>query len=108
MSVHFFAVRIEPFLLVAAEIDDQAAATLLDSGQTVLLGTVAELHDLAARHRRALVTISRARTRSAAQSCAIPAPPLPAQPSPTVSTVRRRTDQREEIRPPVLLPVGAH
>ena len=60
MSVHFFAVRIETFRLVAAEIHDQAAAAMLDAGQPILLGTVEELRKLAARLRRPLLTISRA------------------------------------------------
>ena len=81
MSVHFFAVRIETFRLVAAEVDDRAAAALLDAGQPLLLGTVEDLSKLAARLQRPLLTISRAPTRSASAWNPMPTRTLRPQPS---------------------------
>ncbi len=99
MSVHLFAVRIETFRLVAAEIHDRAAAALLDAGQPILLGTVEELGKLAARLRRPLLTISRAPTRSAPRRNAVPTGAFRPQPSPASSGARTRTAQAEELYP---------
>ena len=82
MSIQFFAVRVETFRLVAAEIHDRAAAALLDAAQPVLLGTVEDLRRLAARLRRPLVTISCAPMRSA-----------PAWNPPSVQALRPRPSQ---------------
>jgi len=60
MPTQIFALRLEPWRLVAAEVTDEAAATLLDAGEQVLLGTFEELGSLALRLARPLVFIARA------------------------------------------------
>ena len=60
MPTQIFALRLEPCRLVAAEVTDEAAATLLDAGEQVLLGTFEELGNLALRLARPLVFIARA------------------------------------------------
>jgi hypothetical protein len=64
MSIPIFAIRVEADLLLAAEIDDQVAATVLDSGQPILLGTAEELADVARRLGRSLVTVAARRNLS--------------------------------------------
>lgn len=66
MPTQIFALRLEPWRLVAAEVTDEAAATLLDAGEQVLLGTFEELGSLALRLARPLVFIARASASGAA------------------------------------------
>ena len=106
MSIHFFAIRIETHRLVAAEIHDRAAATLLAAGQQVLLGTVEELGKLATRLQRPLVTISRVPARSSPQRNPILARVSHPQPSPTAPEPRSRPAQREELCPVSVSPAG--
>ena len=97
MSVHIFAVRIERLRLVAAEIHDRAAATLLDAGQPILLGTVEELNKLATRLQRPLLTISRAPTHSAPQWNPMPACTFHPQPSPAPGVRNANCPRRKTL-----------
>lgn len=67
MPLYYFALRVEPQSVVAAEVSDRTAASLLDRGEPVLLGTFSELNALAQRLRLSLVMISR--TSSAPAAC---------------------------------------
>ncbi len=62
MPLHYFALRVESQSVVAAEVTDRNAASLLDRGEPVLLGTFADLNALAHRLGLSLVMISRAST----------------------------------------------
>lgn len=106
MSVHIFAVRVEMFRLVAAEVHDQAAAALLDAGQPILLGTVEELHKLAARLQRPLLTISRAPMRSAPAWNPTPSRPSRPQPSLAAFGARTRAARDEELYPMAVQPAA--
>ncbi len=106
MSIHFFAIRIETFRVVAAEIHDGAAAALLDAGQPILLGTVEELSKLAARLGRPLLTISRAPTRLVSRRTAMPARTSPALPTPAAIGARTRTVQGEQHYPAAVQAAG--
>lgn len=66
MLLHYFALRVESQSVVAAEVSDRHAASLLERGEPVLLGTFAELNGLAQRLGLSLVMISR--------SSSVPAP----------------------------------
>jgi hypothetical protein len=68
MSSQYFAIRIEPTRLVAAQIDDRDAAALLDAGKPILLGTIVELGKLAERLQRQLLTFSRALSQPVTQA----------------------------------------
>ena len=105
MSVHIFAVRVETFRLVAAEVHDQAAAALLDAGQPILLGTVEDLHKLAARLQRPLLTISRARADVPAWN---PTPTRDSRPQPSLAAfgVRTRPVRGEELYPRAVQPAA--
>lgn len=59
MPLYYFALRIESHSLVAAEVSDQTAASLLDRGEPLLLGTFSELGALSHRLGLPLITISR-------------------------------------------------
>ena len=65
MAVHLYVVSVEKHRLVAAEVQDQAAAALLDAAQTVLLATAEDLGKVARRLRLPLVTIARSAGRPA-------------------------------------------
>lgn len=54
MATTFYAIELEPGRLIAAEIDDQGAASLLDSGRSVILANKKELEELAQRLSRPL------------------------------------------------------
>lgn len=58
-NVHWYAVRMEPMRLVAAEVRDQTAAAVLDAGQPLLLATEAELIALARRRHMAVTILAR-------------------------------------------------
>lgn len=105
MSVQFFALGIETFRLVAAEIPDRAAAVLLDEGQPILLGTIKELHKLAARLKRPLVTIARIH-HSAGQRSATPVGGFRQQPSQAALGASTRTVQDGQHLPVQVLPAA--
>jgi hypothetical protein len=59
MDVHMYAIRLEATQLVAAEVLDQTAATLLEGGQPILLATETELIALARRKHKSLTILFR-------------------------------------------------
>lgn len=67
MSTQFYAVRMEPDQVVAAEISDRKMAELLDAGQSVVLASEADLHRLARLHGKHRVLLFRASRRPATQ-----------------------------------------
>ena len=68
MTLHIFVVRVEEHRVVAAEIQDHAAAASLDAGYPVLLGTAEDLGKVARRLRRPLVTIARTSTATSLEA----------------------------------------
>ena len=58
MKVNLYAVQLGPTQIVAAEVSESTAATLLDRGQTLLLATVEELRDLVRRLGKPLMIFS--------------------------------------------------
>lgn len=65
MANSFYAIRVESQRVVVAEVDCLKAASLLDSGAQVFLGTAADLVRLALHLRKDLVTFTRSPTTGA-------------------------------------------
>jgi len=59
MANRFFAIRVDARRVVVAEVDCLKAASLLDAGSQVFLGTAADLVRLALHLRKDLVTFTR-------------------------------------------------
>ncbi len=59
MANSFYAIRVESQRVVVAEVDYLTAASLLDAGEQVFLGTAADLVRLALHLRKDLVTFTR-------------------------------------------------
>ncbi len=59
MANSFYAIRVESQRVVVAEVDCLTAASLLDAGKQVFLGTAADLVRLALHLRKDLVTFTR-------------------------------------------------
>ena len=80
MPLHFFAIRVEEHRVVAAEIDPEAAAALLDAAHPFLLGTAEDLAKVAQRFRRPLVTIARVRSQAVPAAVRTAPEPSPSRP----------------------------
>jgi hypothetical protein len=63
--------------MVAAEVADSVAASMLDQGRSILLATPSELIALARRQKRALALVTRQKPQSPrGNGSAVPAPHL--------------------------------